>query len=78
MHRFERIRRRDGAYQWGIFRDLESPTRYLEAFLVDSWAEHLRQHERLTRADRDVTERVQSLVRGTPTVRHLAYSASKP
>jgi MFS family permease len=78
MHRYERIRRRDGAYQWGIFRDLESPTRYLEAFLVDSWAEHLRQHERLTRADRDVTERVQNLVRGTPTVRHLAYSASKP
>jgi len=78
MHGYERIRRRDGAYQWGIFRDLESPTRYLEAFLVDSWAEHLRQHERLTRADRDVTERVQSLVRGTPTVRHLAYSASKP
>lgn len=78
MHGYERIRRRDGAYQWGIFRDLESPTRYLETFLVDSWAEHLRQHERSTHADRDVTERVRSLVRGTPTVRHLAYPASKP
>jgi MFS family permease len=78
MHRYERIRRRDGAYQWGIFRDLASPTRYLETFLVDSWAEHLRQHERLTHADREVTERVQSLVRGTPAVRHLVYPASKP
>ena len=77
IHKFERIRRRDGAFQWGIFRDLESPSRYLEEFLVDSWAEHLRQHERLTRADREVTDRVQSLVRGTPTVRHLAYPASK-
>ena len=77
MHKYERIRRRDGAFQWGIFRDLESPTRYMETFLVDSWAEHLRQHERLTRADREVTDRLQSLVRGTPTVRHLAYPVSK-
>jgi quinol monooxygenase YgiN len=78
MHQYERIRRRDGAFEWGIFRDLENPTHYLETFLVDSWAEHLRQHERLTRADSDVTERVQGLVRGTPTVRHLAYPGSKP
>ena len=77
IHQFERIRRRDGAYQWGIFRDLESPTRYLETFLVDSWAEHLRQHERSTLADREVEERVQSYVRGTPTVRHLAYPTSQ-
>jgi hypothetical protein len=39
---------------------------------------HLRQHERLTRADSEVTERVQILIRGTPTVRHLAYPVSKP
>lgn len=77
MHRYERIRRRDGAYEWGIFRDLESPTRYLETFLVDSWAEHLRQHERLTGADRTVAEQVRGLIRGAPTVRHLAYPTSK-
>ncbi len=77
LHKYERIRRRDGAYQWGIFRDIESPTRYLETFLVDSWAEHLRQHERSTSADREVAEWVQRLVRGTPMVRHLAYPTSK-
>jgi Transmembrane secretion effector len=52
MHKYERIRRRDGAYRWGIFQDLENPDRYIETFLVDSWAEHARQHERVTRADR--------------------------
>jgi quinol monooxygenase YgiN len=77
MHKYERIRRRDGAFQWGIFRDLESPTHYVEEFLVDSWAEHLRQHERLTQADSKVAEQVQKLIRGTPTVRHLAYPATK-
>jgi MFS family permease len=78
MHKYERIRRRDGAYRWGIFRDLETPNRYLETFLVDSWTEHLRQHERSVRADSEVVERVRSLARGTPTVRHLAYPRSVP
>lgn len=44
MHEYGRVRRRDGAYRWGIFRDTEVPERYLEMFLVNSWAEHLGQH----------------------------------
>jgi MFS family permease len=76
INRYGRIRRRDGAYRWGIFRDLENPDHYLETFLVDSWAEHLRQHERLTRADREVEERVQSHIRGEPIVRHLVYATA--
>ena len=48
MYRYERIRRRDGATEWGVFADTESPAVYLETFLVDSWAEHERQHERFT------------------------------
>ena len=78
IHKYERIRRRDGAYQWGIFRDLANPSHYLETFLVDSWAEHLRQHERTTRADQAVEEQVQNHIRGTPMVRHLAYPLAKP
>lgn len=76
INRYGRIRRRDGAYQWGIFRDLENAERYLETFLVDSWAEHLRQHERSTRADRVVTEQVQKHTRGDPIVRHLVYATA--
>jgi hypothetical protein len=75
---YGRIRRRDGGYRWGIYRDMENPDLYLETFLVDSWAEHLRQHERSTRADREVTEQVQSYTRGEPTVRHLAYVTDAP
>ena len=78
MHKYGRVRRRDGAYRWGIFRDLETPDRYVETFLVNSWAEHLRQHERSTTADRKLAERTHSHVRGTPTVRHLVYMATMP
>ena len=71
MHEYGRIRRRDGAYQWAIFRDTEVADRYLEIFFVNSWAEHLRQHERQTQADRELEGRISSCLSEEPTVRHL-------
>ena len=76
MHQYARVRRRDGAYRWGIYRDIEVANRFVEIFLVHSWAEHLRQHERQTKADRELEQRVYSYVAGEPKVRHLLYAAS--
>ena len=77
MQDYERVRRRDGASRWGLYRDLERPAVYLETFIVVSWAEHLRQHERLTRGDSDLEQLVTSLARGEPIVRHLIHAQSK-
>ncbi|PWG63512.1 MFS transporter [Spiribacter halobius] len=65
-------RRRDGAYAWGIFEDVAVPGRFVESFLVASWLEHLRQHERVTRADAELQARVRAFHRGPdgPVVRH--------
>jgi hypothetical protein len=71
MHAFGRVRRRDGASRWGLYRDVEHEDHYLETFVVSSWAEHQRQHERLTRADAELEERLRPLLRGSPSVRHL-------
>ncbi len=71
MQKYGRVRRRDGASRWGVFRDLEHADVYLETFLVPSWAEHLRQHERLTRGDSELEQRIGSYTRGEPIVRHL-------
>src|SRR5580700_8873525 len=54
MQGLRRIRRRDGAIRWSLFEDAGAPGRYLETFVVESWAEHLRQHSRATLADREV------------------------
>ncbi len=65
-------RRRDGAYAWGVFEDVAEPGRMVETFLVESWLDHLRQHERVTNADRvsqDAVDRFQ--VGGTPRVTHM-------
>jgi MFS family permease len=71
-----RVRRRDGAVDWGLFEDVAEQGRYLETFVVESWAEHLRQHERATVADRQIWERVRSLHLPDvpPTVSHLVYA----
>jgi MFS family permease len=76
MQELRRIRRRDGAYRWGLYAELERPGAYLETFLVDSWSEHLRQHERLTVADLEVTRLTKSFHRGErpPEVRHMLWA----
>jgi len=66
-------RRRDGAYGWGVTEDAADPTLILEWFMVESWAEHLRQHRRVSRADADVQGEVLRFhKRGErPVVRHF-------
>jgi hypothetical protein len=73
MHQYGRVRRRDGASRWGICRDLEEVDRYLETFVVSSWAEHLRQHDHFTRADSQLEERLRRCTLNDPKVRHLLY-----
>ncbi|HWZ60138.1 MAG TPA: MFS transporter, partial [Gemmatimonadaceae bacterium] len=69
----EPIRRRDGAVNWAVYRDPGQQGRYVESFVVESWMEHLRQHERVTVGDRDVQERIRRFhLAGTPpAVTHL-------
>jgi predicted MFS family arabinose efflux permease len=72
VHKLARQRRRDGAYAWGVFEDTGVEGRFVETFLVESWLEHLRQHERVTNADRVIEEAVHRFnCRGAPTVTHL-------
>ena len=76
MRGVERHRRRTGAYRWGLFRDLSDPERVLETFVVDSWAEHLRQHQRSTASTDTLIRRVSAYLDGTSAVGHYlsAYS----
>jgi MFS family permease len=72
------IRRRDGAYDWGLMTDAAEPTQVTEWFLVGSWEEHLRQHDRIAVADKEIQDRVRAFHRGEepPRVRHLVSIGS--
>ena len=73
MAALEIIRRRDGARRWGLFRDAADLERVLETFVVASWAEHMRQHERVTVDDQAIEQRALALQKPgtTPIVAHL-------
>jgi hypothetical protein len=58
----------------GVYYDAENPGVYLENFVVESWAEHTRQHDRFTVADRKFEERVLGLVLESPKTRHFLYA----
>ncbi|HZZ92407.1 MAG TPA: MFS transporter [Usitatibacter sp.] len=64
-------RQRDGAYWWGVFEDVARPGTFVESFHLESWTEHLRQHDRVTRADREVEKRVRRYAMEDPQVRHF-------
>jgi hypothetical protein len=70
-------RRRDGAYAWQVFYDVAHPERILETFLLDSWLEHLRQHRRVTNADRVLQERLHHLTREAPRVTHYVVASEE-
>jgi MFS family permease len=69
----ESTRRRDGAVTWAVYRDPGQNGRYVETFVVESWVEHLRQHERVTSGDRALEERIRRfhVAPTPPTVTHL-------
>lgn len=71
------FRLRDGAFQWGIFVDTTDPTNYIEEFMVESWVEHLRQHMRLTRSDRQVQEAQIAFLALPPKVSHYVSGATR-
>ena len=71
LEELARERKRDGAYSWGVFQDAAVEERFLETFLLNSWLEHLRQHERVTNADRVLEGRVHRFLTAKPQVTHL-------
>ncbi len=63
----EAIRRRNGAASWRVYRDVEDAERFVERFVITSWAEYTRQRSRMTVTDRELQERVTQLNRpGVP------------
>jgi hypothetical protein len=70
------VRLRDGAMRWALYHDAATPERYVENFLVESWAEYLRQRERLTMNDTAVIEKVRSFQKNAkpPMVSRMIYT----
>jgi MFS family permease len=68
-----RIRRRDGARNWRLLRDISDPQLWIERYETPTWLEYVRHNSRITHQDATVPERLRALHRGdeAPRVRRM-------
>ena len=62
-------RRRNGATSWRVFRDLAEEGRFVERYVIASWAEYVRLRARMTMADSRLQQRVAELQRADVPIR---------
>ena len=68
-----RIRRRDGARQWALLRDLNDSELWIERYKTPTWADYVRLNHRITQNDAYIPARLRELHRGPepPQVRRM-------
>lgn len=75
--RMKAPRRRDGATFWRVYRDLGEPSRYVERFIVESWADYLHQRARATMADQALETEVRAFLAPGQSVHMSHYIAER-
>lgn len=65
----EPTRRRNGATDWRVFRDLSTEGRFVERFIITSWAEYIRSRVRMTVADRRIQNEVAEMQKSDTPIR---------
>ena len=70
-------RRRDGATFWRIYKDLAEPSRYVERFIVTSWADYLHQRARATVADHTLEAEVRAFLAPDESAHMSHYIAER-
>ena len=78
MQEVREMRRRNGAYFWELYHNSADPARYVETFMDESWMEHLRQHERVSVADREIQRRAKQYLVAGFEVKSEHWLADRP
>ena len=75
-----RILKSEGMGYWELFQDTEDIGHYIEIRIADTWTDHMRQHERVTKNIQVMEDRIRSLLKDgqQPIVSHyIGKSAHK-
>ncbi len=78
MQAVREMRRRNGAYFWELFHNAADPALFVECFMDESWLEHLRLHERMSVADREMLERAKVFLRAGNATESTHWLADRP
>jgi MFS family permease len=75
-----RIRRRDGARNWRLLRDLADAELWIERYETPTWLDYVRHNSRITHHDAMIPQRLRALHRGAepPRVRRMIERQRSP
>ncbi len=75
-----RVRRRDGARNWRLLRDLADPEVWIERYETPTWLDYVRHNSRMTHHDAAISERLRTLHcgRDAPVVRRMIERQCAP
>lgn len=62
-------RRRNGALSWRVYRDVQEHDRFVERYVIASWADYLRQRARMTMSDLQLQDQVKLFQRAEIPIR---------
>jgi len=72
MSKLRPVRYQTGAIEWALYQEAESADVYIETFTVESWIEHLRQHDRVDVDTKALQDRILACLSDPKVdVRHL-------
>ena len=78
IHAVEPVRRRNGADDWRAFRDVSEPDRFVERYIITSWAEYERLRNRMTIAESEFLDQVGELQQSDVPVRVSRFIGLNP
>jgi Transmembrane secretion effector len=66
LHELGRLLRSEGMAYWELFQDPSDIGHYIEIRLADTWTDHIRQHEYVTKNVQVMEDRIRGLIKNCP------------
>jgi transmembrane secretion effector len=66
IHELERLLKSEGMAYWELFQDPADVGHYIEIRITDTWTDHIRQHEYVTRNVQVMENRIRELIKDCP------------
>ena len=66
VHELGRILKSEGMAYWELFQDPSDANHYIEIRIADTWTDHIRQHEYVTKNVQVMEDKIRALIKGCP------------
>ena len=66
VHELGRLLKSEGMAYWELFQDPADTGHYIEIRIADTWTDHMRQHEYVTKNVKVMEDRIRALIKDCP------------